>query len=84
MNERTLLQDIYLIIKNFRSRVHKVQKPAYLYMGNKERNELFMSAEFRLQNTALTPSKPWTIFGIEIVEVNKDSFLEVGEKNEIR
>ncbi|AIW03663.1 hypothetical protein CPT_Pascal28 [Bacillus phage Pascal] len=79
-----IIEEIYFIIGDFKKKQPKFKKPDYIYIGNEERNNLFMTAEFRLQNHHLSAKKPFTMFGVEIVEVNKESFLEVGEKNENR
>ena len=83
MTEQDLLGAIYKTIVLYGAD-HSNKKPAYVYLGVDEMDVLEKSIVFKMQNRALTPSKPWSIFGVEIVPVHLKSFLEVGGKNEIR
>ncbi|AJK28097.1 hypothetical protein AVV20_gp30 [Bacillus phage Palmer] len=82
MTETNLLNGIHLSITHYAAN-HSNKKPAYIYLGVDEMDILERSIVFKMQNRALTPSKPWSIFGVEIVPVHLKSFLEVGGKNEI-
>jgi len=80
MTEKSLLDDITKTILAHKEKTGK--KPHFIYLGVDEMELLMKGIVFKMQNQALTPSKPWYIFKVEIVEVYKKSFLEVGEKNE--